>query len=283
MLNRGGRNRALKSSEGEYICFVDSDDWVDKQFVEKLYSALLTSNADIVTADYYKYKDGDLKEISHLGNNLKCSILEIKKKILLNGCRLWTSMFKRNLIFDNNMFFPEGVIYEDNAVGPALFLSAKKIHKIDDNLYYYRMNPESTTNRINDYRFFDRLDTSVLALDNIKNLPNYQSELIALKEEIEWMFIKLYLLGTLFGTLSMFNPIPINRINLMFNGINTYQPTWRDNIYFRKNVSIMRKILIKLLSSFPQPICLILGKFLSYKRLIHSLVSRKNRDELKIK
>lgn len=268
MLSRGGgRNRALKSSSGEYICFVDSDDWVDVQFVEKLYSTLSSTKSDIVTADYFEYKDGNLREISHLGKNLQCPTLELKRKILLNGCRLWTSIFKRDLIFDNNLFFPEGVIYEDNAVGPALFLSAKKIHKIDDSLYYYRRNSESTTNKINDYRFFDRLKTSVLALENIRNLPNYESELISLKEEIEWMFIKLYFMGTLFGTLSRFKPIPIDRINLIFNRINDYSSTWTNNRYYRNSVSIFRKLLIKLLYYFPQTTCIIVGKILNIRRL----------------
>jgi len=265
----GGRNRAIKASVGDYICFVDSDDWVDEQFVERLYNAVIIDDSDIATADYFESKNGAIKEISHLGKSLKCSTLEIKRKILLNGCRLVTSIFKRHLFFENNLFFPEGVIYEDNAVGPALFLSASKIRKIDDPLYYYRRNESSTTNRKNNYKFFDRLETSITAIENIKNLSNYSSELVVCKEEIDWMFIKLYFLGTLFGALSMFNPIPVNIVNSVLEGINTYLPTWRSNGYYRKNVSISRKLLIKSLYCFPQITCIILENVLRIKGLIH--------------
>lgn len=266
----GGRNRALKLSKGEYICFVDSDDWIDKHFVEMLYSAISTFNADIAIADCYEYNNGHLKEITYLGKNIQCSTIELKRKILLNGCPLPTSIFRRNLIFDNNLFFPEGVFYEDNAVGPAIFLSARKIIKIDNSLYYYRMNPTSTTHRINDYRFFDRLETSLLALNNIKKLSNFESELAILEEEIEWRFIRLYFIGTLFGVLSRFKPIPIDRVNSLFNGITTYIPAWRKNRYYRKKVSILRRILIKLLSYFPKATCIILERILIIKKLIYS-------------
>ncbi len=247
----GGRNRGIVSSRGEYICFVDSDDWVDKRFVEKLYNALTRANADIATADYYVYDNGKLNEIYHLEKNLRCSSLELKKRILLNGCRLWTSIFKRSLIIDNNLFFPEGVIYEDNAIAPALFLSAAKIVKIDDNLYFYRKNTESTTHIKNDYRFFDRLQTSVLAIENIKRLPNYSSELRVLDEEIDWMFIKVYLINTVSGCISAFSPIPYDRIKRVFHDIKQYVPNWRKNKYYQTLVDRSNRVKLNLLSVSP--------------------------------
>lgn len=250
----GGRNRGIKASTGEYVCFVDSDDWVECDFIEKLYIAIKTNDAEIATADYYEYRDGNLKEISHLGKKIKSSSIDIKRSILLNGCRLVTSIFNKKLFIENNLFFPENLIYEDNAIGPALFLSANKIIKIDDFLYYYRQNPISTTKSKNNYKFFDRLKTSVMAIENIEKLDNYK-ELTYLRTEKEWMFIKLFLLGTLFGTISLFDPIPVEKIRLLFKEMNTYNKFWRKNIYYKKQVPALRKIIINSLYYLPKLSC----------------------------
>lgn len=214
----GGRNRAIKASEAPYITFVDSDDWVSPDFIEKLYTALITTHADIITADYYESRNGELQEISLLGKKITCDTDELKRLILSKGCRLVTTIFKRELFFQNNLFFPEGLFYEDNAIGYALFLSANKIMKIDDIVYYYRVDNTSTTRAKNNYNFFDRLETSVMMLDNCKRLGFYESY----KTEINRKFYELYYSNTIFGCINLFSSIPNKQIHYILNSIDSY-------------------------------------------------------------
>lgn len=184
--------------------FVDSDDWVTPDFVECLYHAASKNKADIATADYYTSKNGEVIEYCHLGKNLNIDTSKIKELVLKNGCRAVTSIFRRELFFDNNLFFPENLIYEDNAIVVALFLSAKKIVKIDNIVYYYRLDNTSTTRQRNNYRFFDRLETSKMMLENARRCDPDQKY----KELIERLFVRLYYVNTFYVAVNEFDKYP---------------------------------------------------------------------------
>lgn len=213
-----GRNHCIKKSKGEYLMFVDSDDWVTPDFVELLYTNIKSSESDIVTADYYESKNGNLTEISLLGLNLKMKDDDLKRLILRNGCRLVTSIFKKELFTENSLFFPEGVIYEDNAIGAPLFLRAKKITKLDKYLYYYRVDNYSTTRSLNNYKFFDRLQTSVMMLDNCKRIGVYET----FKKEIDSLFFKLYYTNSIYGAIFNFSPIQYQKIKEITSTLPLY-------------------------------------------------------------
>lgn len=232
----GGRNRGIRESKGELICFVDSDDWVDSKFVEVLYNALKNAEADIATSDYFEVTGDKCRKTSELGVNIQCSQNELKKAILLKGCRLYTSIFKKDLFTKNNLFFPEGVIYEDNAISGALFLQAAKICKTDHNLYYYRYNPRSCTRKKNNPAIWDRLPTSLLALENMRKVD----EANEFRDEIEYRFISLYLINTVQMLLTNFSPIPYDRIKELFSDINNRLPNWRKNPYISNSRQLLR-------------------------------------------
>ena len=172
---------------------------ISPNFVEVLYNKATEEKADIVTADYYVSKNGDLQEISHLGKSLADDTEELKRKILKHGCRIWTSIFKRELIEGNNLFFPENVAYEDNAIGAALFLSANNIYKIDESIYYYRSDNLSETRGLDNPHFYNRLKTSVLMLEDAKKVDVDEKY----ANEIDEAFVRLYYVNTIFGMLNL--------------------------------------------------------------------------------
>lgn len=85
MSNGGGRNRGIRASEGEFIVFIDSDDWVDEHYVEYLLKGLLENESDIAIYDYYIANNHKYSEISHLGKQINIGQHEIKRRILVNG------------------------------------------------------------------------------------------------------------------------------------------------------------------------------------------------------
>lgn len=205
----GGRNAGLKASQAEYVAFIDSDDWIADTFVEDLYTAIKFENADIAFCDYFLAEYGKYTEISPLGDCEKLSFDEMRKKIAGCGIPIWTALYRKNIIVDNDLLFPENVLYEDNAVGKPIQLCAKRYAKVNKPLYYYRIDNTSTLRSHNNPRFYDRLPTAILFKEHCIRLGLYDE----FKSEIDYSFLNLYFRGTIIGIYEKFDSIPYDKIS----------------------------------------------------------------------
>ena len=140
------RNRALDVAEGNYICFIDSDDYVHPKFLEILYNNLISSNADVSVCSYKRTnKSNDVNNVNN--NSLKYSGVDFVKKGLVGDIPcgvwlLWDKLFKKEC-FDN-VRLPIGRINEDNATVYKILYEAKTVVATDAVLYYYFENTNST-------------------------------------------------------------------------------------------------------------------------------------------
>lgn len=143
--NRGlieARKTGFENSTGEYILFVDGDDWLERKAVEILYTNAIKENADIVLFNAFNsYDDGTRTNFNTFNIN---SIDEIKKDILkalfLDNVLpvVWAKFIKRSFIIENNIKFPKDISYgEDLAFVSKLFMNKPSITLIDDKLYNY--------------------------------------------------------------------------------------------------------------------------------------------------
>ena len=234
----GARNEGLKVAGGEYIGFVDSDDWIDIKMYQRLYKKIIEEKADICSCDYYEINSetGYINRVESLRTAIfHLNELEKRKRILIEGGRLVCCLIKKNLIWDNNLFFPEGVLYEDNAIGSAIFLAANSITKVSEPFYYYRQENSSTTRSVDNYNYFDRLKTSVMFLDNLKRMGVYQTY----KEEIDYRFYSLYYINSVFGCINLFSPPAIKEILLIKRSVKKYVNI-KSNKYYKQLPLILR-------------------------------------------
>lgn len=144
----GARNTGLINSNGNIVSFVDSDDFVDKFFIEKLYINMTINSADISACDYI-YID----ENNNIWNNVKKKKEKIYSNIealkdMFTGKQLievmtWNKLYKKSLFIDNNIEFPVGKLHEDNFTTYKLFYHSNKISLITDKLYYYLQRSNS--------------------------------------------------------------------------------------------------------------------------------------------
>lgn len=135
------RNKGLSLAESEYISFIDSDDFVEPDYLEKLYHACADNDADIACC-YFKYYYGEMDLF--VPHPFKCPGIYDRDgamKKLFQDLQLqsfaWNKLYKRSLFADNNITYPLGMAFEDLATTPKLFMQAKKVVVIKDALYNY--------------------------------------------------------------------------------------------------------------------------------------------------
>ncbi|MDR1554903.1 MAG: glycosyltransferase family 2 protein [Campylobacteraceae bacterium] len=150
------RNMGLDIAKGEYIAFVDSDDWIDEGMYEELVCIAQKETTDIVISGFYKVeKDG----ISLFKKNLDTSS---KDKVLQQFFTDWYPSYLYNQFYKAKLFKNlkfTAIKFEDLFIMPSLILRAKKIFFTPKAYYYYnRMNENSTTslliNPVNEYGTF---------------------------------------------------------------------------------------------------------------------------------
>ena len=107
------RNEALKLAKGEFIGFVDSDDWVDIDYYEKLYNAAKNNDCDIATASIIRKKEESQKYKIKYDKECIFENLQYKLNIcdIPNCCYVCNKIFKKEIIKDKN--FKESVYFED--------------------------------------------------------------------------------------------------------------------------------------------------------------------------
>ncbi|MCC7554091.1 MAG: glycosyltransferase [Methanobacteriaceae archaeon] len=149
------RTLGIKLSKGEYIGFVDADDFIKKDMFEKLYNKAYKNDLDLLICKTSTY-DEKTKEIDddNWYHSLKC-FNGFKKDIFdHNDTKEFThhisvppynKIYKRNYILKNNIEFPPKLIFEDEVFFYEAYLKAKKISLLDDHLYYYRINRQGST------------------------------------------------------------------------------------------------------------------------------------------
>lgn len=138
------RNTGLKQATGEYIGFVDNDDWISENFYEKLYNTIIETGCDIAFCDVVRKNEKKHK----IRLNLKSVQVaeEINEKLELaqfNSHRgVWNKLYKRYL-FDNGLQFEEGKDYEDGLFTLQALCQCKNIVSVPDAYYFYFINPTS--------------------------------------------------------------------------------------------------------------------------------------------
>ena len=178
------RNYGIERSNGVYLTFVDSDDWLSLTYVEDLYQAAIRNDADTVVSHYTLYNENDKNYYVHIWDDYfektytSEEIIAALPSLELNGLIFvtsWGNLFKKKLF--NNIRFPKGKEIEDSRTNYKLFFTSERVTYIHKEIYYHREGIESITSNINEKLLTDVLECLLerLAIYTIKGW-NYSDE-----------------------------------------------------------------------------------------------------------
>lgn len=164
------RNVGLEKATGEYIGYIDSDDYVDPTYYEQMMKAIKKEKSEIAIADMkIVYEDGSFPDYVSKGCNGEVNTLNIiKNGLAASACN---KLFKREII--EKYKFSEGKLNEDLAVILPSIVAAKKISYVENNNYYYVQHTGSIQNSRFSDRRFDIFYGVELTLKRIKGCKNY--------------------------------------------------------------------------------------------------------------
>ncbi len=134
------RNYGIKIANGKYVCFVDSDDYVKKTYVEKLYKAISENKADIAVCGFEQIvcdegnKKSEVVPTARVRTGKEATIEFLTGDFNLVA---WNKMYLKELFVKNEIWYPVGKIHEDNLTTYKLISKAKKVVFFSDALYVY--------------------------------------------------------------------------------------------------------------------------------------------------
>ena len=147
------RHTGLKNASGQYVLFVDSDDWIDETLIEKAVSGIKKYNTDVVVFGAYSVKGHmatkGMYSVEKISSKYKEKILTLKdyeNDLFCLPPTAWNKLYKKELLDINNIKFQEIRNGEDQLFYLHMILTAKNIFVLNENLYYYVKNrPGSIT------------------------------------------------------------------------------------------------------------------------------------------
>lgn len=186
------RNVGLEKSNGDYILFLDSDDWIDLTYIEVLYNNLIENNCEISVPGFcLSYENGKRIKDSKINSKTVFSTEEALSNYLFNGyitpC-VASKLWKRELW--ENIKCPEGKLFEDQFTTYKLIMKSKLIVFDPSISYYYFKRNGSIGHSSFSKKTYDLLDAiSKQYLDILAKYPNLENDLIVAKITWEIVFI----------------------------------------------------------------------------------------------
>ncbi len=240
----GAKNEGLKVAQGEWIGFIDSDDWVTPDYYEKLLNKAEKTGADMVGCDY-NLVDSHTMEVGKIVQNNtldQTGVLDREKheKLLMRSGSMVIKIYKHSVIKENHLDFPEGIFYEDNCAGPVWSAYFTHFEKVEEPMYYYYQHQVSTVHYITEAKCRDRITAANLLYEECKKrglLEKYY-------KQIEYRFAELYYVITLFSYMSGVKKPKLDFVKELRQGVLDKFPEFYKNEYYLQNTGAEEQQLI---------------------------------------
>ncbi len=232
------RNFAIPQAKGEYIAFVDSDDWVEPTMFAELYNeAKRQDDADLCCCQVQKdYTDGQHSETVSNPIVESGAFDKVKKEYFLAH---YVSMFssflmKRSMIEQYHIRFPEERCADDSYFIGCCLMTATSIARVDKPFYHYVIRPGSVTTTRDSTKYKKRLAVFAKLMLFAKDCGAYREE----KEVIDFIYLKKGYLASVFNYLYNSSEPTIDTLHKIHDELLFQVPGYKYNRYLRKRTSL---------------------------------------------
>lgn len=232
------RNVGIDYSSGEYIAFCDADDYVESDMYEILCNRIIQANVNMaVCGKFNDYEDGSsipmpLNEDTVLDiSNALYPTLSVYAAAPSLGC--FQRIYKKDWLDKIQIRFPEDIKYEDNYFCAFLPYYLDKLAVISKPLYHYKLHSASTIHEVNASHHLDRLIIETMKIEGFKERGLFDKH----KDEIEFHFLELFFVNTIFILKTRFTEIPEGVLNIMQETVKDLFPEWSKNPLLNKIAS----------------------------------------------
>lgn len=227
------RNFGISKAKGEFIGFVDSDDYVSTDMYEKLVKRAISTGSDVTVCHYERVNEQTGQAgIPNLidKNSFGFSVMEKPVIILDSRPFLWNKIFKRSLFAEYGFNLPPLKLSEDTAMVYPILLTANKVEFVDEPLYHYREGRTDSIVNTVDYRFFDLFKAFDIILDFYREKGALESCSDALAEQFRiLLFIRLRTLKNIKD-----RRFARDFIKSTYRYLDQNFKGWKHNPYYRK-------------------------------------------------
>ncbi len=233
------RNYGMPYAQGEYIAFVDSDDYVELSMYEKMYKKAIEEKSDMVECDFiWEYPNKEKVDTGKIYNGKKQAMIYARVVA-------WNKLIKKEILEKAKIEFPKGLRYEDIEFFYKLVPYLNKISFVKEPLVHYVQRESSIANTQN-----ERTGEIFKVLENVINYYIEEGIFNDYRQELEYTYTRLTLCSSLKRITAIKDKNVKNRLlKLTWENLNTKFPNWKQNQYLKQNLNL-KNLYIRSINKF---------------------------------
>lgn len=242
------RNYGIPYAKGEYIAFLDSDDYVEKDMYKEMYKLAKKENSDMVECDFlWEYPNKTREDIGQVYNGKK----EMIEKVRVVA---WNKLIRRSIFEKTQIQFPKGLRYEDVEFTYKLIPHLNKVSFLKKPYIHYIQRENSISNLQN-----ERTKEIFTVLDNVIAYYKENNFYDEYKDELEYVYTRYLLCSSLLRMVKIEDKnTRKNMLKITWENLNTKFPNWKNNKILKKNKTLKDRYM-KSVNKFTYKIyCIIL-------------------------